>query len=318
LFSSLRRTERRAQRVLVVCALVFALWAVARGETIVLGTVVDATTKDPVPGATVAIRRGNTRLGYGATDTHGSFRFPIDVGVTPVPQQLVLAVEHDGYAGTSKIIAISGGRTDSPEYDFEVLPKALAACLRNRDHALVVGYFRPPVAGGPSDLAPRIADALSYGLLTRLQQLRLAPEEQPFVLVCSQAQPQASSDSGALAKALHADAFLFGYVAPADGRFKVEMTVADRFDLLVPPTRASSPDVDLDDPAAARLDPRVHEAILTALIAGYARADRHAECVEVTVAAERILGSLPPVIADARRRCQDALRNRGLLREGTP
>jgi hypothetical protein len=223
-------------------------------------------------------------------------------------------VAHDAYVPASKMVVVSSGRPDSSAYQFALLPKQLAQCQRNKDHAVVVGYFRPPAAAPQdTDLASRIADALNYELLTRIQQLNLSPDLQPFVLACKEALPQASSDHTTLARALRADAFLSGYVAPSGALFKVEMTVADRFDLLVPPVRTSSRDVNLDDPAAARLDRSAHQAILRALIAGYAKAGQHTACVEVSVAAERILGALPDDIAEARRHCQSGLPNRALL-----
>jgi hypothetical protein len=96
------------------------------------------------------------------------------------------------------------------------------------------------------------------------------------------------------------------------------MVIADRYGLLVPPARASSPDVDLDDPAAARLSGAAHVAILTALIAGYEKAGQTAECVEVSNAAERLVGTLPPTLAQARERCAQNLPNRALLRGNSP
>ena len=78
------------------------------------------------------------------------------------------------------------------------------------------------------------------------------------------------------AKALRADAFLTGYIAPltrpSDTKVKVEMIIADRFGLLGP-TKATSPDVNLGDPAGARLASEAYAAILTALIAGRAGED---------------------------------------------
>jgi hypothetical protein len=100
---------------------------------------------------------------------------------------------------------------------------------------------------------------------------------------------------------------------------KVEMSIADRFgQLTLPVARASSPDVDLDDPQAARLNPIAHEAILTALVAGYERAKKYGACVETTVVAERMLGTLPGKLAEARQRCQQALPGRALLRGSSP
>jgi hypothetical protein len=99
---------------------------------------------------------------------------------------------------------------------------------------------------------------------------------------------------------------------------KVEMRIADRFGVLKPPARASSPDVDLDDPAAAQLSPDARVAILTALVAGYEHAGNAAECVEASNAAEGVVGALPEKLAEARERCLQSLPNRALLRGDSP
>jgi hypothetical protein len=96
------------------------------------------------------------------------------------------------------------------------------------------------------------------------------------------------------------------------------MMIADRFGVLEPPARASSPDVDLDDPAAARLSPDAHLAILTALVAGYEQTGNAAECVEASNVAEHVSGVLPEKLAEARDRCLQSLPNRALLRGNSP
>lgn len=312
--------DRAIACFLLTLGFLFLAWIPgAVADTIIQGWVTDATTGGTLAGAEVSICRGNEVLNRDSTDADGRFRLPFNVGVRPEAQNLKLFIRRNGYAEASKDVVVVSGRADSPSYRFDLLPSAIVGCRRNRDHAVVVGYFRPPVStSGELDLASRVADALSYDLLTRIQQQHLKPGVQPIVLVCGQARPQATTDYPNFAKALRADAFVSGYVSPSGTKYKVDMCVADRFDLLVPPPRVSSRDVNLDDPAATRLAPEVHKAILTALIAGYRETKKYAECVDVTVAAERILGSLPPQIEEARRECQAALRNRGLLPGGQP
>lgn len=309
----------RIRLALLVGVLFLAVGTDVRAESLVVGLVTDNTTGNAVDGADVTIRRGGEELGSTRSDPEGRFRLSISVGVGPQAQNLKLFIKRDGFVEATGDVVVVSGRPDSPSYRFHLLPTAISACRRNRDHAVVVGYFRPPTsASGDMDLASRIADALNYDLLTRIQQVRLAPDAQPFVLACGQVRAQTYADYPNFAKALRADAFVSGYVVRSGERFKVEMCIADRFDLLVPPPQVSSRDVNLDDPAAARLGKEAHTAVLTAIVAGYREARKYAECVEVTVAAERILGALPPAIADERRKCQAALPNRKLTPGGPP
>jgi hypothetical protein len=315
---SLRVSLLARVAIVVLGALADPLSAVA--ETIVAGTARDVTTDAPVSGAHVTIRHGSEILGSAVTGTGGVFQLPFDIAVRSEAQNLKLFVSFDGYVDASQDVTITSGRPNAASYRFDLVPRSVADCIRSRDHMVVVGYFRPSTSGsGDPDLAARIADALSYDLLVRMQQGRLVGDALPIVVACGKARPQAIGDYTNFAKVLHADAFLGGYVDDSGPRrVKVQMSVADRFEMLVPPLRASSKDVNLEDPAVARLDPSAHAAILTALVTGYERAGKFAECIEFTVAAARIVGSLPAALADARRRCEQALPNRGLLSGGTP
>ena len=290
----------------------------ARADTIVLGSVVDVSTQAPIGGATVSIRAGSDVVGTVLSGADGRFRLPFDVGVRPEAKNLSLSVERAGYSGESRTVVVASGRASEPSYRVELLPENLVPCRRPQNRAIVVGYFRPPASGDAVDFASRVADALSYDLLTRVQRAGLRPAEQPNILACADAKPRTLADYGNFAKALLADAFLAGYVTKSGERFKVEMSVEDGFGVFGSPRRISNRDVNLDDPAAARLDTEAHGAILTALIAGYETAGKAAECVELCAAAERMLGTLPPAIADLRKKCRGALPNSGLLPGGTP
>ena len=305
---------------LVVVALITMAGPSALAETIVAGTVRDATTDAPVTGARVTVRRGSEILGATVTGAAGAFQLPFEIVARPEAQNLKLFVGVDEYVDASQDVTITYGRPNAVAYHFDLVPRSVADCIRSRDHAVVVGYFRPATASAVDpDLSSRVADALNYDLLVRMQQARLARDALPIIIACGRARPRADDDYTKFAKVLHADAFLGGYVDHSGPRrVKVQMSVADRFGLLDPPRRAASKDVNLDDPAVARLDPSAHAAILTALITGYERAGKFAECIEFTVAAARIVGLLPPALADARRRCEQALPNRGLLPGGPP
>ncbi len=311
-------SRSRLARLIARAALlaVAALAAAAGyGETIVAGVARDATTEGLVAGARVTLQRGNEIVATGVTGADGSFVLPFNVPVSAQALQLKLFVRLDDYIEGSRDVTITSGRPDANAYLLTLVPRSLAECIRARDHMVVVGYFRPPAASAADqDLADRVADALNYDLLVRMQQGRLVRDALPIIVACGKARPQSSGDYTNYAKVLHADAFLTGYVDdPGTHRVKVQMSVADRFGLLIPPLRASSPEVNLDDPAVARLDPSAHAAILTALVAGYERAGKYADCIEFAVAAARILATLPPAIADARRRCEQAVPNARLV-----
>jgi len=303
----------------LVAATGVAVWWFLKPQPVLSpsGSVADATTAAPLAGAEVSIRRGSEVLASDRSDADGRFRLSFDVGPRPEALNLKLFVKHRGFEEASKDVVVASGKPDSSSYRFDLLPEAVSPCRRHRGHAVVVGYFRPPTsATGDLDLSSRIRDALNPNLLTEIQKLRLRPDAQPIVIACGQARPQATSDYPTLAKALRADAFLSGYVSPSGSKFKVQMNVADRFDVLVPPPQISNPDVDLDDPQAARLALEAQKAILIALVTGYRSGEEYAECIEVTVAAERILGTLPPEIDQERQKCQKALPNHGLLAGG--
>ncbi len=298
------------------------MWSSARAAIVVVGSVVDAVTATPVSGAELSIANGGVLLGRGASDATGQFRLVFELANRPEAQNLKLAVRRANYIETTDDVTVTSGRTDRGSYRIVLLPVAVADCRRLRDHTVVVGYFRPP-SGAPAglELAARIKDTLDYDLLTRFQQLRIRPDSQPLVIACEKVKPQALADYASYAKALQADAFLSGYVAPTgvagSQKVKVEMSIGDRFGLLVPLAHASTPNVDLDDPAAARLHADAHAAIFTALIAGYEKTGQATECVEATIAAERAIGALPATLADARKRCQKRLPNSGLLPGGS-
>lgn len=290
--------------------------------TIVTGSVVSSTSDAPVVGATVSVRRGSGTLGTDVSKADGKFRVVFDVGVNAAAQQLKLFAEHPDYAPVTNDVTVASGRAQPASVTFRLLPNAVKDCVRSPSHSIVVGYFRPP-AGHPtqSDFSSRIVENLSYDLLPRLQQLstfRANPTLQPTARECDAARPQSPADYDNFARALNADAFLGGYVVTSGDLFKVEMAVADRFGQLAQPALASSPNVDLNDPAATHLSPAAHETLLAILAVGYEKESRPAECVEVTVAAERILGSLPESLAATRQRCRAALQNNGLLQGSSP
>lgn len=313
----------RSSTTVAIAAFGLALLQVAmpqnvRAETIASGTVVDAVTGDAIAGAKVSIR-GAGVSSDGLSDSSGIFTVAFRPASSTSSKSFTLTVEQDGYTAPPTSVVVTSGRTERTAYPIQLLPTVLVPCMRKRDHAVVVGHFRPPTTGPAIqvDLASQVAEALRLGLLPSIQQQHLDQGAQPLILACDEAKPRAAEDSPGYARALGADAFLSGFVSPSGSKFKVDMTVGNRYDATAVPVHSSSRDVDLNDLAAAHLDSKAYEAVLQALVAGY-EDKSPAECVEVVGAAERILHPLPPAFADARSRCQQKLPNRGLLKGTTP
>jgi hypothetical protein len=286
--------------------------------TVVTGIVKNATTNSPIGGVQLIVQLGDRQLGTGWSDLNdGKFQVSFEIAARPEAQNLVLRASAATYVDSSKAFQVTQGRASPDTFNFDLVPNAVAACIRVRNHSVVVGYFRPPASSsGDRDLAPRISEALEYDLLTRLQQARLPQISQPVFLACGDARPQAAGDFTHFAKALNADAFISGYVdETAPRKAKVHMRIADRRARLVPPISVSSKDVNLNDPALARLDQAAHAAILVALVSGYEEAGKPADCIDFIVAVGRILsGPMPAPILEAKTRCEAAVANRGLLR----
>ena len=321
--SSSARPNRRS--VALAAASLLLCWAgsSARSATVVAGSVVDAVTASPVSGVSLRLANGGVLLASTTSDSNGTFRLLIDIANRPVAQNLKLTVHGENYADTANDVIVTSGHTDQSSYRVVLMPKAVAECRRLRDHTVVVGYFRPPVgAPGQLELAARIKDTLDYDVLARFQKVKIALPAQPVFLACEKIVPQSQTDYPSLAQVLKADAFLSGYVSPGgiagSSKVKVEMTIGNRFRLQDPPVRASTPNVDLDDPATVRLQAAAQTAIFAALIAGYEQTHQVTECVLAANAAEQAIGSLPADLADARKRCQRATPNIGLARGGSP
>lgn len=260
------------------------------------GTVSDLTTNAAVAGAAVQVRCGVEARAEGVTDDGGRF----DLAFAPC-RDATLSVKHELYTEQARPVP-----TDGAEIAFALLPKRLGGCVLRNAQGVVVGHFEPPPGSGAGgDLAGRIAVALTYDVLTVIQTLNLPPALQPRFLACDEAQPRSVDFAAGYARALGADAFLMGNVEPADGAFNVRAFVGDAFQLFQPPLPSMTAGVTLNDPAVARLAPAMHGAILTAVARGYAERQMFRECVDVAVAAERLLGSRTPPLEQTLTRCQN-------------
>ncbi|WP_432698074.1 hypothetical protein ACQUQP_06955 [Marinobacterium sp. YM272] len=287
-------------------------------ETIVRGKLSDQVSERPMMGVQVSVLKGSQVLDTASSETDGRYQLVIDVGTSPSPQTLTLSAELDGYVTQTQDFTVTSGSTDSPAYDLELFPMALNACRITGGHGVIVGYFRAPPAANVSDLTYRISDALTYSLLTRLQQAHLDTSLQPEFWACNEAKLRSATLGQRYATVLGAVAFVTGDVNSADGTYDISTYVSDRFGIFRLPHRSVNQAVDLGDPGAAKLDPGTHGAILTAVAAAYENDGRYAEGVDVTVAAEQLMGFLTPELEAIRSRCQANIENRGLLRGDSP
>jgi len=308
---------RRALIAILVVALFSTMPAAA--DTAVAGRVIDLATGAPIPGAKIVASQAGATLASQVTGAEGKYLLTFRVGARAESQVVTLQVERADYLPqAADVVVLPSGAALRPSYQFELLSASLADCYQPRDHLVIVGYFRPPASSAAdAQFAARIRDNVHGTLLPALQQLdafKNQPALQPVARECSNARPREETHYSGYAKALGADAFLTGYVAPSGQLFKVEMWVADRYELRVPPLRATSANMNLDDPDATRLNAASGTAILHALAVGYEKAGQLAECVQVADAAKKVLRTVPAEIAATRARCQSALAHQGLLR----
>ncbi len=313
-------SSHRASGSLGILALAGLAWlfqaAPAPGAaTIVQGKVTDPTTESGVSGVEVTALRGDRSLGSVLTEDDGRFLVTFDVG-TSDRVYVTLRLEHDGYEARTEQITVTGAQPVPPFVSVVLRPNALSGCSGGGAPGGVVGYFTGPA--GAEDLSDKMAIALTYSLLTRIQRVHVPSDLQPSFGTCQGAKPRNPLDGPKFARFLEADVFVSGTVKQGAQGFDVAAYVSDRYDLYMPPLRALNVDVDLDDPGAADLDEETHAAVLVAIARRYEEEARFAECVDVTVAAEQILGGLTPVIEAERARCQQRLGNIGLLPGGGP
>lgn len=278
----------------------FAAWRVwgqgLRSTRHARGAVSDLTTDSAILGAAVQVRCGVEARAEGVTDAGGRF----DLAFASC-RNATVSVKHKLYAEQARPVPADGS-----EVAFALLPEKLGGCVLTSAQGIVVGHFEPPPgSGGGGDLAGRIAVALRYDVLPLLQTLNLPLTLQPIFLACDEAQPRSVDFAAGYARALGANAFLMGNVEPADGAFNVRAFVGDAFQLFKPPLPSMTAGVALNDPAVARLAPAMHGAILTAVARGFAERRMFPECVDVAVAAERLLGSRTPPLEQTLTRCQN-------------
>ncbi len=286
------------------------------GQTIVAGKVSDPTSGAGVTGAALEVRLGGQVVGRGSSVQRGEFQIAVDVPATGVHQATVL-IEHESFDSKSAPVVIQAGRPQPRFLQIEIVPRGLGACSAGGEHGGIVGHFGTP-AGSSGDFPRKIANALTRNLLTRVQAEHVPEDFQPAFTACAEAKPRSFVHGGNFARLLAADVFVSGDLRPTTDGYDVYAYVSDRFDLFAPALETVNAAVKLDNPGAAELDASTLAAILVAVARSYQEDGHAAECVDVTRAAEALLGDLTPEIEAQRGRCQGGLDHRGLVRGGAP
>lgn len=314
-FSCCNQDERLLTVSLIVCGMLLLASDAAFSQTLVNGRIIEAINESPILGAVVRLYKGDKLLATAHSDSEGRYSLAFDLPSSDKPQTLTILVEHPGleFVRDSKNIQIVSGKP-KPDYpSFSLFPTELIDCRTQNKHCVIVGHFSPPFSGECPELSARIAVALFYDLCTRLQQHHIQSLLQPEFIHCDEANPRAISQGKNFARALGANAFISGSVKRTEQGYDIRTIVSDAYDVFMPPYSSSSESVNLEDPAAAQLNPEIHAAILIAIAAGYELQERFAEGVEATIAAEAILGYLTPPMKEVRERCKSKLPHQELL-----
>jgi hypothetical protein len=292
----------------------------ATAQTSLRGQVVDQTTRVPLSGVQVELRRGASAVATSTSDGEGRWQLTADLGTGAQVQNLKLVLSRSPYVEVSKDVTVASGAASTPVVDVSLQRQAVADCLTRlaRPRRVVVAHFLPPLQGpATAAFADRVAHALRQELLF-LETARLAGALQHSVVPCAQLDD--ADNLGALARELKADALMGGQIAGAAGgpRFNVTMTLRDAhglFDQLAP---IRNPAVDLEDPSAARLAPATVASVALAIVTGHAKERRFAECVQLGNLALAALLAAPPATRDAlaaaRTDCQRQVPAAGLTR----
>ncbi|MCB1790366.1 MAG: carboxypeptidase regulatory-like domain-containing protein [Gammaproteobacteria bacterium] len=294
--------------------------ASAVAETIVKGRVIDASTDAPVIGAEVELLRAAEVLAVGDSDNSGRFLLSFAFETTPEQRALRLRVKRAGYATGSAKVIVTAGRPDRDAYDVTMLPDALARCVSGDPYLVTVGrFFDPPSGANVVQLSGYLARALSLHLAPELQKKHLPDGLQLTFVECTGASPHSLAHLANYARALGAQVFIAGDVIETGARYTVRTYFGDPYGVFGPDTSVVNRDVDIADPAAVALDADTYAHMLVALTHRYVENGRHAECVDICVAAEQLIQELSPgqptpkIISDQREFCAARTENARLL-----
>lgn len=255
-------------------------------------------------------------MGRTATDQEGKFQLTVDVPSTG-SHLVELDLAHDSFDPQLVRVTIDEGRPNPLFSKIQLLPRGVGRCRPTDEHGGIVGHFGTP-GGAGADFPRKIADALTRNLVTRVQREHLPEGYLPYFEACEEAKPRTYLHGGHFARALEADVFLSGDLRPTAEGYDVYAWVSDRYGVFQSPLPSQNLAVDLDNPLAAELEVQTLTSILVAVARSYQEAGHEEECVDMTRAAEYLLGELTPEIEERRQSCRDDLGHVGLTREASP
>jgi hypothetical protein len=294
----------------------------ALSQSSVTGRVTEALSENPIAGAVVKLRAAEAVLATTQTDSEGKYTIVFEPSSSLDIETLIVSAVHDQFAEQYKNIETTVPEPTVVSCSFSLVPKELTACKKRKEHCVIVGHFTPPLSATYSEqyaaFSARIATALTYDLLTRLQQFHFNAVLQPEFIQCDEAKPRVPGEGKNLARALGANAFISGDVQAAGQGYDVRTYLSDPYDIFRPPFSSTNPSVDLDDPGAAQLSAETHAAILTVIAAAYEQEGNFAAGVEATYVAEGILGDVTPKLQEIRNRCKSQLPHCRFLLGGSP
>jgi hypothetical protein len=285
-------------------------------DSILAGTVTDATTLQPVAGAEVQIEYSGQIVGAGTSDIDGNYSVPFTVPPeAPRVSTMTARARSGGHAMNGSNFQVNAGTPVATTHNITLYPIGVMECRSQTGHSVIVGHFLPPDGRNLADLSTRIARSLEYALNTRLQTVRLELELLPSFEPCDAAKPRTARLAANFAKALRADAFVGGHISAADGSsgFTVSIYVSDAHGLFSSPEMASNRSVDLSNPSGASMSGETHAAVLASIAAGLAKNDC-VSAIAVLSVAERLVDVIPPYITTLRKTCESRVPNAGLRR----
>jgi hypothetical protein len=287
----------------------------AKAQRVVAGTVTDSLTGAPIADAVVTIKYLDQEIGKGTTDSEGHYRVPLGVPA-PTPNQgpasMSLSVSDGSHKDRIVSLQVVNGHAVEPTNDIALLIPAIASCLSESKHSVIVGHFLPPVDHAYLELSEHLATALDYSLNVELQKVHLDKTLQPDFEPCSEAKLKTAKLGKKFARAVKADAFVSGTVGSGPP-YAVTTEVSDAFELFDRPESTTSQNVDIDNPTTAILKLETHAAVLGSVAAGLATKDDCDNSLAVISVAKRIVKDVPKYLFDLQHRCQGQPPNNGLL-----
>jgi hypothetical protein len=281
-------------------------------DSFATGTVLDGVTGRPIVGVTVTVSQGGKSSGDGVSEESGRYKASFRIEPEPKVQLFTLTFKHKDYVTKTLEFQTKEGNPVNSGDKISLLPLVLSRCLAHETQTVIVGKFRSPIGHDFRELTGRIAEALQFNLLTRLQGLYFPPALQPIFEPCQNARPRTLHHGKNLAQALQAHAFLFGDVDRGPSDFSLSTYVSDAYELFDMPHTSKSESVDLNNPSEASISKETYGAVLASVAAGLWKSGDCRSALTVVRIAENVLGSTPTYLKEIGDLCQSALPHIGL------